>query len=344
MGRLLNLTLSFFKRCGIKRAIRFLIYRTVYGGSRRIEAALSELLPKHIEYVYNIHVIQTYISVHSKKIPIYVSPFDSGLSKDILLYHIREPVHSTVLYNTVEEYGINRVLDIGSNIGYFPLIERSAGSKYITAIEPVPDAFSYLSLNLRSCGGCNMINAAVGVEKGSMKIYTPLDRNKNPLLNLSTVSKVEAEKYGNVKEEEVKTIPFKELIEKKHDMVRVDIEGYEWNLFSSVDIIPDSISAIDFEVHAGDIKKVKQTLQTLYNSGFREAILVNNPSVPTFVVKLLGINLFNRMLSTTNNPVYCGEYPFKDPVNTVKTSYLLNNPDVFLSFVGDVQVIFLRSY
>ena len=360
-SRIINLTRDFSKKCGYNTGLRFFIYRLIYGGSRRLEYRIRELfnIPSYkIEYIDGIPVIRSHIDLRQvglkSTIPIYVSPYDYGLSRDIVIFKIREPIHVKILYNIINYYGLETVLDIGSNIGYFPLVELAAGSRSITAIEPVDDTFKYLKLNLRGCSDCELMNAAVGVQSDKIRMYIPLERNKLPILNLATVSRSAAAKYGaNVKELEIDVISFSDILARQsYDLVRMDIEGYEWDLLSSSESIPGSIHAIDIEVHDGDPRKVRKALSNLKSNGFNDVIIVVNPSVPTFIVRLPGkiigleksIELFNKLLVFNNNIKYCRRYEFKKPANRTTIDYLLDNLDMFLGYVGDAQAVFLRRF
>jgi len=195
MMRYVNAATEIAKKCGIEKMFKYIIGGLLFRKTRIIDKVFYELRSKNkVTYVNSLPAIKTYINMEiigiESKIPIYVPAYDKGLSRDLLVYHgIREPVHIKVLYETIKNSGIRRVADIGSNIGYFPLIELYAGAKHIIAIEPVPDTFRYLKINLEDCPNCILMNAAIDLNETSKKIYVPLDENGYPMLNLASFNK-----------------------------------------------------------------------------------------------------------------------------------------------------------
>jgi len=130
-------------------------------------------LPKSYHIIGGIPVVEgvtdlTRIGLDSK-IRIYVDPFDNGLSKDLLNYRIRKPLHVLMLYKIIAALKPELVADIGSNIGYFPLIELNAGAKRILCFEPNPIAYKYLKLNLNHFSNrVELFSKAISVNGGQL--------------------------------------------------------------------------------------------------------------------------------------------------------------------------------
>lgn len=350
------------RECGIKQAFKFIFRVLMLEKAGIIDQKIYKVKPKNnIIYIDdNLTAIKTYINLYNLglnvKIPIYLPIYDSGLSEDLLIYHgIREPVHVKVLYNIIKDNKIQKIVDIGSNIGYFPLIELYAGAKCITAIEPVPITFKYLKFNLNNYSHCKLINAAVDICESNKTIYVPLNHDGQPMLNLASFNKdslLNDNRCKKITEYKIKTLSFSDILDEyKPELIRMDIEGYEWTLFSSTNL-PECVCLIDFEVHPGNLAKVKKSLKNLKKNGFHKAIVVVNPSVlttPLYILsKILGIersvNLINKLIIVENIKMCKYNYLFKKSINYTTIDKLMNKSSNFLSYTGEVQVVFERKF
>ena len=276
------------KRLALSYVIRFdnLLYGKLY---RKIKERVNRTFIED-----GLEVIKSYIDLRKvgieKTIPINLPPFDQGLSKDILLYHIREPMHTKILHDLINKYNIKRVIDVGSNIGYFPLIELSAGAESIVAIEPVVDAFQYLHLNLKSCVKCYLLNVAANIDKSPLEIYVPLDKTGRPVLNWASVGRgtsLSNSLTNPVKKNKVRSLPFDDLLETYGgELIRMDIEGFEWILFSNLREIPENVRIIDFEAHKTSKQRVRSTLDMFLREGFEKVLIIPDIKVPDSLVCL----------------------------------------------------------
>ena len=81
---------------------------------------------------------------------LFLNPMDEGLSAQLYSWRFREPLNTHFLSKFIvdEEQNIDAVIDIGSNIGYFPLVEIVSGAPQVIAIEPVPETYLFLKKNL----------------------------------------------------------------------------------------------------------------------------------------------------------------------------------------------------
>ena len=193
---------------------------------------------------------------------LYVPEQDKGLSRDLAYYGCREPIHTRILWKIIETMK-PVVLDIGSNIGYFPLIELEAGAKHVIAVEPVPISFNVLRRNLRSYDQrVTLINAAV------VEDYKPyVQMRVSNRLNAATISN-----RGNLT---IRAVNINELLKVcRPDIIRMDIEGYEWRVLSAINDA-DKLLAIDIETHfISDLRLVVRALRNLHRLGFRNLILI----------------------------------------------------------------------
>jgi len=354
---ILGRTREIARRYGWSFASRALLLSLLRESSKHIDCSLfrlKRLLLKTVKVSFQGFCIEVYPAKISLKLcgepietELLVATFDSGLSRDLLMYGIREPIHTITLYRIIREAGLNTVLDIGSNIGYFPKIELMAGAKRIIAFEPVPFTYAILRINLANHPECMTINAAVAERRGKIAIYVPLDEEGRPILNMASLNKdiVQKSRVKSLLEQIVPCRRFQEVLDEHNpDIIRMDIEGYEWRLFTSLEYIPSKTYLIDFEVHSGDIRTIKKTFIFLEREGFTNATVIVNPHLPIFWIrvsaKIIGmektIKGYNKLrLSTTS-------YPFINPINQIELTYLIKNIKTFLRRTGDVQILLER--
>ena len=149
---------------------------------------------------------------------VYLPEDDKGLSSQLRVAGLREPVNFEYYYKFINKDDI--VLDLGANAGIFSLLSKNA--KKIICVEPLPGLIPFIIKNLKTNDLDNkaiVLNMAVG-EKG--KLLLEIDDK----MNFSRIVKKKTDKTI-----EVKSVPLKELAEKyKPNVVRLDVEGYEYNI------------------------------------------------------------------------------------------------------------------
>lgn len=198
-----------------------------------------------------------------------------GLEKDLSIHHIRER-ESTNLFKKELETGAN-VLDIGSNIGYYALIEaKEVGEKgCVRAIEPVPENFETLEKNveLNQYDNIDCINKAAGSKDTEARI------KKSPSPNRNRID--EKNEYNIVTE--VETVDsLRDNIEP--EMIRMDVEGYEIEIFKGMENVlkKDSLKLF-LELHPRKIENfyggnIKEIWEKLSENDFKIKYLVRHPS------------------------------------------------------------------
>jgi FkbM family methyltransferase len=94
------------------------------------------------------------ISFRGKKFDLH--PSLAGLSEEMLMFGIHEPL-GTSLYLESLSPG-DHVLDVGANIGYFPLVASQAigPSGRLLGFEPSPDVFEILKHNVQQASATNV--------------------------------------------------------------------------------------------------------------------------------------------------------------------------------------------
>jgi FkbM family methyltransferase len=173
---------------------------------------------------------------------------DKGVSSELSIYGIHEPLMSVLISKTIRED--DYVVDIGANIGYYVLIESSLLKQKgkIIAIEPNRRSFKLLKTNTANCNAVKTLQVAVGSKKetGVMLAYDAL--------NLSRLATGKDAAGADLNQENtVEIMPLDELVsdEPHIDLIRMDIEGFE---FEAINGMLKTLSnfrprALFFELH-----------------------------------------------------------------------------------------------
>jgi FkbM family methyltransferase len=152
-----------------------------------------------------------------------VIPRDPGISRELALYKVHEPLATRRLMQTLKP-GMN-VVDIGGNIGYYAMLEaRLVGpTGLVIAIEPMPKNSERLCQNVQANGYQNIRihKLAIGDRNGTASMYVSERSNWHSL-------------YPQVSSKGEIQVPVRTLDSllmlydlSSVDLVRMDLEGYE---------------------------------------------------------------------------------------------------------------------
>lgn len=222
------------RRYGFSKAIRVLIH---YG-----YIAIKKILP---------HPQRNIIEVNGYKMSII--PNDPGISQELRTFKTHEPL-STKLISQLLRKGMI-CLDIGANIGYYVLLESKiiGNAGRVIAIEPSPQNYNCIKKNLELQESRNVeaFNFAAGDIDGNIRFFINERSNGCKVL-------LEGEKIPN-RPGFITYVPIKRMDDflnekgiEKIDFIRMDVEGYEWNIFQGMkNTIRKSKPIIQLEVHKG---------------------------------------------------------------------------------------------
>lgn len=207
---------------------------------------------------------------------------DKGISRQLWLEGVRE--HGAVaafkqeLQHLQKSLGTNLIiLDIGSNIGFYVLVEASTVEGKIYAIEPAPANIRLLSENVR----LNSFAQRVDITHGALSNHTGTGR-----LFLSEESNVHSMERKSHKYIEVPTWTANEFLRIKGiqphavHVVRMDTEGHEANILEGMtDILNLSTPMLLFiEFHANLVQdgRLMKVISQLKEAGFRVSYACND--------------------------------------------------------------------
>ncbi len=244
---------------------------------------------------------------------------DKGLSKELICFKTRELENIIALQEFVKDHSdnIDYIIDIGANIGFFVLLEDFLSkNKTILALEPVKENFEILKKNIETfSSGLNkieMLNIAAGQEDKLIDFYVHSLKNWssiNPPKNLK-------KKMNKI---QVQSVNFSKFLKRrninKNVFIRMDIEGFEYNLFRNLEDWLKTAQNVFFniEVHAHIMQENTFRLLDIWKkSNLKiERVVYSLPSIYNFFMcrnktlyklhKASGKKLFSDIINTVNS-------------------------------------------
>jgi len=199
-----------------------------------------------------------------------IVPGDKGISSELLMYNIHEPI-TTQLFEKELKPGMI-CLDVGSNIGYYAMLESKLIGKTgkVIAIEPSPINYEYLKKNteLQPIKNIETYRFAASDKSGTIKFLVSEKSNLSKVIeddeniennNIITVDSRTLDSF--VLEKELKQI----------DLIRMDVEGYEYKIFQGMNKILEKFNPmIIMEFHKSIMgeEKSKQLIFELKEKGY----------------------------------------------------------------------------
>jgi FkbM family methyltransferase len=243
---------------------------------------------------------------------------EPGISEGLMIYGKRE-VAETELVKEVVKPGMC-VLDVGANIGYYTILTARLVGKQgrIYSYEPYEPSFQVLNENIRINNISDIVapyNVAVSTENSVKKLHRGRGTNLHTLETFNNTN-------GSIEVTCVDIIDVLKNIGSRIDLLRMDIEGHEREIFSRfsdevMNVLPRRIL---FEIHPiGDIDpdpSFTAPLQNMVRLGYRPETVVASQNVlaPSWFEKFDYYPCRNYELNNTRVCVY------KD----IKTDDLIN--------------------
>lgn len=214
---------------------------------------------------------------------------NEGISGTLAINGIREIDHTTILIQELEEGMV--CLDIGSNIGYYPLIMASivGESGKVYAFEPDPRNFKILEMNIRTNCFDTIIKPypiAVGLEPGQLEMLMMNKTNLNTLVNDGSII---SEVHDLTEKRIVDVTSIDEIYqkcEKNIDFIRMDIEGFEVEVFrGGLNFFKEIKNCkILLELHPiayNETRNFAAVLQEIFKLGFFPKLVVSSGNRPS---------------------------------------------------------------
>jgi FkbM family methyltransferase len=155
-----------------------------------------------------------------------------GISNGLYIMGSREILETEVVKKTLKKGDV--CLDAGANIGYYCLLEAIRTKSKVYAFEPDKRNTNFLkkSIKKNKLKNIELYEMALSDQIGSQKIYFSNQSNLNTLFK--------AEKSNGITQI-VKTTTIDQFTrDKKIDFIRMDIEGFEYEVFTGMKKILES--------------------------------------------------------------------------------------------------------
>lgn len=226
---------------------------------------------------------------------LYLNPMDEGLSVDLYAWGFREPINTHVLSNLIsdEKGNIDAVIDVGSNLGYFPLVELASGASQVIAIEPVPETYRFLNKNLAGFRNAKALNVAVSDKKEVLRMYVPTKLNLATILKDAMSINVKTREARLKEIISVQALPLKEIIhvqnlEDANVFIRMDVEGFEESIIKG---LTKEVYGLSFELHSYILgyRGAFGIIERLRKLGYKIRWMVRETRGLYPVAKMLGI-------------------------------------------------------
>jgi len=231
---------------------------------------------------------------------------DEGISTELQIYESHEPLTTHLMINELKQNMV--CIDLGSNIGYYAVIESNIIGKSgkIFAIEPSPINFLALKLNLEN------------QKKNNFSAYNIAIGNKNEEMEfiISTKSNWSKVRMNNEKinsTDKIIKIPVKTLDTfvnenniTKIDILRMDVEGFEYNIILGANETLEKFKPKIFvEIHKMYLGKEKtcEIFKDLKNKGYEIKYYIPRIYDSPIIGKLKDIKKIsiNQLLNKLNN-------------------------------------------
>jgi len=190
---------------------------------------------------------------------------DTGIGKDLICNPIREKCATEYLNKVINEDDV--VVDIGANIGYYALL-CAQKVKRVYAIEPVGNTCWYLEASIRLNGYDNIDvygQLAIGDKNCVSNFYV------SPKCNWSGIA------YNNRMGDTKKIRVFVKTLDafmfgktESATIVRMDVEGYEYEIIKGMNTTLRTLEYLFIEVHPHLIPedRMVEMLTKIKNAGF----------------------------------------------------------------------------
>ncbi|OAQ21128.1 FkbM family methyltransferase [Thermosulfurimonas dismutans] len=163
---------------------------------------------------------------------------DEGITNELLLARIREEHNVLFFRKFLENHKFDVIFDIGANIGFYCLLELENSLSNIVAVEPVHRNFELLKENLffnnakeNIISKTFLIKKAVSLRSDEwVEIKIPSQGNWSSLKTLPFFKNFYLEKVQTISLETLIN-HYKTILNSKSFLVRMDVEGYEYELF-----------------------------------------------------------------------------------------------------------------
>ena len=285
MGKLAS-AFHLWRDCGFERLL-------LYAASRRSEACYARTL-SFMRRLWGLQARDRMVCRRVLDYKMYLDLDDEGLSRQLLTRGTRE-TKQVEIWRGMLKPGM-RVVEVGSNIGFYALMEaRDVGPEgKVYAVEPIPRNFEILQRNIELNHFEHLIEShcmAMSSRKGEAQMAATRSGNFSTMfLDRSDMSdwmrKTVAEEVREMIT--VPTLTLDEFLRDKEpvDMIRMDTEGYEVEILKGMreTLAGDRPLSLFMELHPvlfRDTTPVRELVRDLIGHGLMPTHVVDTDGTET---------------------------------------------------------------
>ena len=222
----------------------------------------------------------------------YLDTLDQGIGRTLILFGAREEDHRIILKRVLKA-GMT-VLDIGANIGYYAMMERGLVGETgrIIAVEPASGNIATLKRNVALNGYRNIdfFHMAISDTNGTSELLI------SPFSNLHSFhARTDADRQtGEIEEVETRTVPSMMAEFGQIDLIRMDVEGHEVEVFNGMLEAVESgemAPVVGFETHRRQYTPehdLEAPLRRLFACGYKVRYMASSAEDGTKRIEALG--------------------------------------------------------
>lgn len=203
----------------------------------------------------------------NEPVPIHGIFFQPPIEANFVGHQMSEIYRDRIFAPFVEGKNLDTIVDIGGNIGltsyYF-----SRYAKRVITLEPAKEHFAVMvnMLKFNQIKNVTPINKAIYIKEGDYEFYHNENRTMYSLHQAVNTQQMPPEKVQAI----TLTTLFEEQNIKEVDLMKVDIEGTEFELFSGVDFkeLAPKIKTIITEYHDWSGRNANQLVDVLKMRGY----------------------------------------------------------------------------
>ncbi|MDA1060739.1 MAG: FkbM family methyltransferase [bacterium] len=248
---------------------------------------LAKLLITYPYYHFKIRSGTRYVEKKIHDYRLLIDLKDEGISKQLMLLETREEDHIIILNRELSKGMV--AFDLGANIGYYSaMMANLVGTNgKVYAVEPSSSNFQLLSLNLKLNQLENIVetyNIGISNKTGMDNFYESEKSNWHTFYP-KVHSGIETESLVDRTPIQVPVMTISEFAKgkRKIDLIRMDIEGFEVEVFESLlPLLKDKSFGpkILFEVHQPRYNdkehNMRKVLKSLFENGYHVKTLASN--------------------------------------------------------------------
>lgn len=235
-----------------------------------------------------------------------IIPNDKGISTELRVFKTHEPLATELLRKELKDGMV--CIDMGSNIGYYAILESKlvGNSGKVIGFEPAPMNFIYLNHNVAANKLSNIetYNTAIGDTDGYVNFLIREQSNSCRVVFSQATNQLDGIATIKVPVKTLDTFIQERQITKV-DFIRMDLDGYEYKAYQGmINTIKRFKPALMMEIHPEFMgqDKTLQLLKNLQNDGYEIRHCIDRVLDYSLVgsmkaVKELNLNKFIEMVA-----------------------------------------------